>query len=343
MRRIDPNGTGLAGHMYGLPFTPEESRVLLVPVPWEATASYGEGASRAPAAILAASRQVELLDRQTGRPYQAAIAMLPIPEEVLAWSEAARRVAAPVIQAGGPGDDAGLKRAAAAVDAACERMNGWVHEEVARRVEEGKLVGVVGGDHSVSYGAIRALAEAHPGIGVLHLDAHADLRDAYQGLAWSHASVMYNVLRDLGGVARIVQVGVRDYCDAEGACIEQDPFRLRTYFDPDLRAEIHEGEGWASIAGRIVADLPWEVYLSFDIDGLDPSLCPNTGTPVPGGLSFAEITTLLRVLSQSGRRILGFDLTEVAPDASGRSEWDANVGARLLYKQIGFALLSQRG
>ena len=109
----------------------------------------------------------------------------------------------------------------------------------------------------------------------------------------------------------------------------------------DLRRGLFDGESWGRLAGRIAADLPQEVYVSFDIDGLDPSLCPHTGTPVVGGLSFPEAVALLRTVAESGRRIVGFDLNEVAPDPTGRSEWDGNVGARLLYKEIGFALMSQ--
>ena len=111
--------------------------------------------------------------------------------------------------------------------------------------------------------------------------------------------------------------------------------------DTDLRRQQLDGEAWTRLVGRIVADLPPEVYVSFDIDGLDPALCPHTGTPVLGGLSFAEATALLRTLVESGRRVVGFDLSEVTPDPDGRSEWDGNVGARVLYKLIGFALASR--
>ena len=181
----------------------------------------------------------------------------------------------------------------------------------------GKLVGVVGGDHSVPFGAIRAAAEAHPGMGVLHLDAHADLRDAYEGFRWSHASIMFNVLRDLPAVARIVQVGIRDYSDDEDALMNANPGRLVTFFDPDLRRQLFDGEPWSRITHRIAAALPREVYLSFDIDGLDPALCPHTGTPVLGGLSFPEVSALLRAVVETGRRIVGLDLSEVAPDPGG--------------------------
>lgn len=339
--RFDPSGPAAFDGLYGLPHTPEQARVVLVPVPWEATVSYGAGTADAPTAILRASRQVDLLDRDTGRPYQAGIAMLPVPDEVRAWSDAARTLAAPVIAAGGPGEDAGLRAAVAKVDALGERVNAWVHERVASLVSGGKLAGVVGGDHSVPFGALRALSEARPGLGILHVDAHADLREAYEGFRWSHASIMSNVLRDLPAVARIVQVGVRDFCDAEERLMAENPERLRTHFEADLRRELLDGEAFSHVARRIVAELPEEVYVSFDVDGLDPVLCPHTGAPVPGGLSFAEAVCLLRALVDSRRHIVGFDLSEVAPDPSGGSEWDANVGARLLYKMIGFALLAQ--
>jgi len=338
---FDPSSAALHDGIYGLPFTPEDARVVLVPVPWEATVSYGTGTADGPAAILKASRQVDLLDRETGRPYEAGIAMLDIPSEVRRWSDEARATAAPVIAAGGPGDDPALRKAVAAVDALGDRMNAWVYDQVKRRLDDGKLVGVVGGDHSVPFGAIRAVAERHPGLGVLHFDAHADLRRAYEGFRWSHASIMYNVL-ELAGVARIVQVGIRDYSDEEDETIRAHPDRIRTHFDPDLRRALFDGESFSRVAGRVVADLPRQVYVSFDIDGLDPALCPHTGTPVLGGLSFAEVSALLRTVVDSGRRIVGFDLNEVAPDPEGRSQWDGNVGARVLYKEIGFALLSQR-
>lgn len=338
---FDPSSAARHGGIYGLPFTPDEARVVLVPVPWEATVSYGTGTADGPAAILEASRQVDLLDRETGRPYEAGIAMLEIPAEVRRWSDEARARAAPVIEAGGPGDDAALQKAVAAVDALGDRMNAWVYDQVRRRLEDGKLVGVVGGDHSVPFGAIRAVAETHPGLGILHLDAHADLRRAYEGFRWSHASIMWNALQ-VPGVARIVQVGIRDYSDEEDETIRANPDRIRTHFDADLRRALFDGESFSRVAGRVVADLPRRVYLSFDIDGLDPALCPRTGTPVPGGLSFAEVSALLRTVVDSGRRIVGLDLDEVAPDPDGRSQWDGNVGARLLYKEIGFALLSQR-
>jgi agmatinase len=316
--------------------------VIVLPVPFEATTSYGGGTSRAPAAILAASRQVDLFDRETGRPYEAGIAMLPIPRRVLEWNREARPLAARVIRAGGNvRGRAALARALARVNAIGDRLNTWVRARTARALDAGKSVVVLGGDHSVPFGAIDELAARHPGLGILHVDAHADLRDAFEGFTWSHASIFHNVVTRIAGVARVVQVGVRDLGGREDAMIRSSRRRIVLYHDSEIGARLARGEPWARIAREIVSRLPAKVHVSFDIDGLDPSLCPHTGTPVPGGLSFGQAVALLSILEKSGRTIVGCDLCEVSPGPPG-DEWDANVGARLLYKMIGFMLLSQR-
>ena len=340
-QRLDPGSESAGDGIFGLPHTPEEAGVVLVPVPFEATVSYRAGTVGGPRAILAASTQVDLLDRETGHPFEAGIAMLDIPPQVSEWNDAARQAALPVIEAGGPGEDPALGEATSRVDEYGERVNAWVSERTSEWLDRGRLVGIIGGDHSTPFGAIQVLAERHPGLGILHIDAHADLRRAYEGFRWSHASIMYNVLEQLPDVAGIVQVGIRDYSDEENELIRDNPSRIRSYFEADLREQLYGGETWGHLAGGIVAELPRTVYVSFDIDGLDPTLCPSTGTPVPGGLSFNEATFLLKALVKSGRRVVGFDLSEVAPATDG-SEWDGNVGARMLYKLIGFSLMSQQ-
>jgi agmatinase len=149
---------------------------------------------------------------------------------------------------------------------------------------------------------------------------------------------MYNVMTRLPKVSRLVQVGLRDLGANEDRRIRISRGRIRAHFDANLAAAMARGTRFATLAGRIVRDLPEKVYVSVDIDGLDPSLCPGTGTPVPGGLSWRQATFLLAELVRSGRRVVGADLCEVAP--SRGSDWDANVGARLLYKIIGFGLMS---
>ena len=336
--QFDPDGPAPAGSgIYGLPFSPEDSKVVVVPVPFEATTSYGGGTSLGPAAVLEASKQVDLFDHETGRPYAAGIAMLEIPKKVLRWNREARALAAPVIERGGAFDRK-TKSAVARVNAIGEAVNEWVYKQTLSLLIQGKMAVILGGDHSVPFGAIRAYADRYPGLGILHLDAHADLRDAYEGFTWSHASIFNNVMRKLPNVGKLVQVGVRDLGQAEKQMIDDSHGRIVTFFDSEMAAQIEEGTPFAQIADEIVAELPQNLYLSWDIDGLDPTLCPGTGTPVPGGLSWNQAIGLLRAIKRSGKRIVGLDLNEVSP---GQTEWDANVGARLLYKMIGFALLTQ--
>jgi agmatinase len=323
--------------VFGLPHSEDEASVVLVPVPFEATTSYGGGTAGGPEAILAASRQVDLFDVETGRPYEAGIHMLPLPGEIARLDAAARATAAPVIAAGGlaPGRN-DLARAAAEVDRACERVNAWVEERVGSLLARGKRVGVVGGDHSTALGSIVAHARRHSGLGLLHVDAHADLRVAFEGFTYSHASVIYNVAERCPDVARIVQVGLRDLSEEEHAYAAASRGRIVQHHDAELARARFEGEPWSAQVRRILEPLPHDVYVTFDIDGLDPTLCPGTGTPVPGGLSYQEALYLVGAIVRSGRRIVGFDLVEVAPQAEG--EWDGNVAARLLYKLVGWML-----
>jgi agmatinase len=315
-----PKNSGI----YGLPFTPKEAHVVIVPVPFEATTSYGGGTSRGPAAVLEASKQVDLYDHETGRPYEAGIAMLDIPKQIVAWNAKAKKLG---------------RKKVAEVNRIGDKVNAWVYDRTRDLIDAGKMPVVLGGDHSVPFGAIHAYAERYPGLGILHLDAHADLRDAYEGFTWSHASIFHNVMTKIDGVAKLVQVGVRDVGSAELQMIDESNGRIVTFFDDVLAQRKERGSPFAELADEIVAQLPETVYLSWDIDGLDPTLCPGTGTPVPGGLSWNEAIGLLRALDRAKKKIVGLDLCEVSP---GDDEWDANVGARLLYKMIGFALLTNR-
>lgn len=332
MTSFDPNAAASSDSgVFGLPHAEADAAVVLVPVPFAATVSYGGGAERGPDAILQASHQVDLYDLQFGRCYERGIHLRPADAAVLAAHERARPLAERWIAAHGSGDPALL----AAVDAAGDLVNEHVYRSVAGILRAGRIPGVVGGDHSVPFGAIRAVAEVHPDLGVLHFDAHADLRVAYEGFRWSHASIMDNVLRLVPGVRRLVQVGIRDFCEQELLAIQGSGGRVVTHFDLDWQRRRFRGASYDSLCQQAIEALPRDVYVSFDIDGLDPALCPHTGTPVPGGLAFAEAVHLLTAVVESGRRIVGFDLVEVAP---GEDEWDANVGARLLYKLCGAAL-----
>ncbi|MGH1342218.1 MAG: arginase family protein [Nannocystales bacterium] len=343
--RFDEDGAGdPGGSVFGLPYAAEESSVVIIPVPWEPTVSYGRGTALGPATVRAASEQLDLYDPELAihglaRPWVFGLHMLAEDPRVRGWNETACRLALPIVEAGGvPAGDPAVAR----VDELGAQLDQWVFGEAAGWHARDRIVGLVGGDHSSSFGAIQAAAAAHDGLGILHVDAHADLRIAYEGFACSHASVMHNVLERVPGVAKIVQVGIRDLSATEARRISEEP-RLHTFFDHALRSAA--GQPWEAQCASIVASLPQTVYVSFDIDGLDPSLCPHTGTPVPGGLCFGQAMTLLRVLATSGRRVVGFDLVEVAPPPSGPSgpaqQWDGNVGARVLHRLCGAALLSQ--
>lgn len=316
--------------------------MVVLPVPFEATTSYGGGASRAPLGILEASGQVDLYDRETGRPYEAGIAMLPQSRRVTGWNREAKTLAAAIIRVGGRIErNARLARALARVNAIGALLNDWVRKETESLLDKGKTVVVLGGDHSAPFGAIDAYAARYPGLGILHIDAHCDLREAYEGFTWSHASIFYNVLEHVPGVSRLVQVGVRDMGSREEAFIQQSKGRVVLHHDAELSQRMAGGAPWAALVEEIIEDLPRCVYVSFDIDGLDPTLCPNTGTPVPGGLSFHQATSLMLGIARSGRTIVGADLCEVSLGARpGGGEWDANVGARILYKLIGAIVLS---
>ncbi len=334
MPAFDPNAPAPAeSGIFGLPFTPDEAEVVLIPVPFEVTTSYGGGTSNGPQAVLNASKQVDLFDLDTGRPYEGGIAMLEESTQVRAWNDEGKRLAQQIIETGGLNAD---HAALTTVNLLCERMNTWVYETAKQWLAKGKKVGLVGGDHSTPFGLIRATAEKYPGMGVLHLDAHADLRDAYEGFTWSHASIMFNVVTRIPQVGKVVQVGIRDFGEAEFNMSRGSEGRIRTFFDAELKRGLDGGASWKSLCDQIVKELPNKVYLSWDIDGLEPTLCPHTGTPVPGGLTFSQACALLEALHRAGKQIIGFDLNEVAPGPEG-DEWDGNVGARLLYKMIGWS------
>jgi agmatinase len=334
----DPDGPARPEDgLFGAEVSEADARVVVLPVPYEATTSYGAGTAEGPEAIRRASGQLDLYDRQTGRPYRAGIAYRPAPGWIRSASSAMR---VQVERATDPTTDAEeVARATALVNDAGLRVRDATEADVDELLEAGKLVAIVGGDHSVPLGSIRAHAKRHPGLGILHVDAHADLRVAYEGFVFSHASIMERVLAEAPGVERIVQVGLRDVSESEVQTIEGSGGRVMAYFDDEI-ARARLGGRLLDLFAEAVGQLPEAVYLSFDIDGLDPSLCPNTGTPVPGGLGFTELALLLEALVSSGRRVLGLDLCEVAPSPMGH-EWDANVGARVLYKMIGFALRSR--
>ncbi|HEY9697774.1 MAG TPA: agmatinase family protein [Trichocoleus sp.] len=328
----DPNGVGskTAG-IFGLPFTLETAQVVILPVPWEVTVSYGAGTARGPAAVIDASTQLDLYDPQGVRIWETGVVAQPISSEWLARNDALRAKASDYIAALEQGDSP--DRWTAVIDEinkASVELNAWLEEEATGLLDQGKLVGALGGDHSAPLGLMQALAKRYDHYSILHVDAHADLRVAYEGFQYSHASIMDNALK-LPQIDRLVQIGIRDLCPAEADRIASSNQRVVTFYDWTLKEQVFSGQTWQSICDETIGLLSENVYVSFDIDGLDPSLCPHTGTPVPGGLQFTEAAYLLQRLASSGKKIIGFDLCEVAP---GDDEWNGNVGARILYRLV---------
>lgn len=337
LRDFDPNEPARADSLWGLPFTVDDAGLVILPVPWEVTVSYGSGTAGAPSSVLAASVQVDLYDERYPDAWKAGLAMAPEPDELRQLNQVMRPKALSVIDAASSGNAGSASQELSEVNRACERMVDHVRGDALELLDRGKLVGVLGGDHSVALGLLQALDERLGDFGILHIDAHCDLRYAYEGFVHSHASIMRNALR-LSRLSKLIQVGIRDYCDEEIDVIGRSGDRIQIHTDRALSRRRFHGETWAVIVDEVLAGLPENVYVSFDVDGLDPSLCPGTGTPVPGGLGYEEALYLVERLTETGRTIVGFDLSEVSP-APEHGEWDANVGARLLFR-LGCAALS---
>lgn len=337
---FNPGLTGSADDgLFGIP-TSNDSLIHILPVPWEVTTSYGRGAALGPKAVLEASPQIDLYDLELGKSYEKGYHLLPISHKWLKLNNKLKKEALKIRESL---EEKGrlskpLEKSLAQINESSHELNRWVYETSMERLNGSKIPAVLGGDHSSPEGLIEASCEKHGEVGVLHIDAHADLRNAYQGFTHSHASIMYNVMNKDARPVKLVQVGIRDFCEEEFDLI-QERSDITTFFDQDIKNELYAGATWKSVCEKIVNALPHKVHISFDIDGFDPVLCPNTGTPVPGGLQFGEANYLLKTLVESERKIVSFDLNEVAP--SKDSEWDGNVGARILFKLCGWTVLSQ--
>jgi agmatinase len=325
----------------GIDLDPKHAKLVLIPVPWDTTTSYRQGTAFGPGAILKASHQVDLEDGSFGQICRGGIAMLPEPRELRVLNTKARPVVDGIIgtlSEGGEPKEADLKW----VNEACGKVNAWVRKVSEEHLNAGRLVGVVGGDHACPLGLIEALNEREKGgFGILHFDAHHDLRKAYEGFEFSHASIHWNSMERCQNVTKLVQVGIRDFSSDEKQYMKELGKRGVTFYQRDLAQARAEGEPWSKTVDRIIAELPQRVYVSFDVDALDPTYCPSTGTPVPGGLGFDETVYFIERLAASGKVIIGFDLCEVAPGAEG-NEWDANVGARMVHKLCGLMLRTAR-
>lgn len=340
LQNFNPNDIGLDnGNLLGLPFDYDSASTVVFGVPWEVTVSYGAGTAAGPQRVLEASRQLDIYDFDNPDGWKNGLFMAEISTQLQQQSEALRQEATQIIDCLERGEQVAnhpdLVQILQRVNQAGASVNQWLCDQASSAIAQGKRVGVIGGDHSVPLGLMQALATHYPKYGVLHIDAHADLRDAYEGFQYSHASIMFNALQ-IPQISKLVQVGIRDFCHDEVTLVQQSEGRVSSYYDPMLKQKLYAGIPWLELCKQMVAELPQHVYISFDVDGLDPKLCPTTGTPVPGGLELEQAFCLFREVVNSGRQIIGFDVCEV-----GNDEWDGNVGARVVYKLFNLMDLSQ--
>lgn len=287
------------------PCSYDDARAVILPVPYEGTVSYGGGASRGPQAILEASAQLEMYDEELDAAIDA-VGLHTLP---------------PVLAKAGEPPEA---------------LMGRIQAAALPPLREGKLLATLGGEHSISYGVFTALQAARAATGngapitLLQIDAHADLRDTYQGTPHNHACIMARA-HELG--LPFVQVGIRSLSAPERDFLRETGLEANVFWGKDIHGDLHETD--PSWIDRVVEKLAGDVYITLDVDGLDPSIMPATGTPEPGGLGWPTVLRLLRAVSRS-RRVVGFDITELAP-IPGLHAPDF-LCARLAFKMIGYAL-----
>ncbi len=296
--------------VYGRTCRWEEAELVLIAVPWGRGVSFRPGTEKAPALIRAVSTQIDYYRPECPR----------LEEAPLFWIE--------------PETPFSLE---SDPDTAYEAevlpyVVRWAEAALTAR----KPFGIVGGDHSVPLGAHHALQKFAPGpYGVLHIDAHADLRPSYEGLRYSHATILYHISQ-LPQVERIVAVGVRDWAREEAEYARSRYPALAVYEMQRLAQAAYLGRSWMETVSEIVSLLPPYVYLSLDVDALEVGYVPNTGTPVPGGFHYEQLFFLLEAVRRSGRRIVAFDVCE-----TGGAQLDALVSAHLIYRLCGLVLCAQ--
>lgn len=280
---------------------PARARVVVLPVPYDATASYRAGARHGPEAIIDASRHMELFDE----------------EERADFTDVGIATVAPLcVDARGP-----------------EHMVAAVERAAIEVVKRGQFLLTLGGEHTITLGALRAIRAHYPDAGVLQLDAHLDLRDSYEGSPYSHACVMRRVREDLG--LEVAQIGIRSFSAEEHAYVKEKEIK----FVPARALAQVSSLRRDRLIDSIVAGLPEQVYITVDLDVFDPAVLPATGTPEPGGLDWYTGLELVRRVA-SARHLVGADIVELAP-IPGQPASDF-LAAKLAYKLIGYAVALER-
>ena len=268
-----------------------KSKYVIIPVPYDGTSTYGKGADKGPSALIEASDQLEYYDVETG--LEACFMGIHVDRRPFGFAP----------------DASGVRKMAEEVE-----------ERTASVIRDRKIPVVIGGEHSVSIGAVFAAAGEYVNLTVLQIDAHSDMRDSYMGSRYNHACVMARIMEK----ASVLQAGIRSTAKEELVRID----RGRIWFDH----EIHDSSDWIA---RLTEKINGPVYITFDLDGLDPAVMSATGTPQPGGLSWRETTSLLKAVFATGN-VVGWDIVELCPDGTRTAPFTA---AKLLYKMINYHTL----
>ncbi len=268
----------------------EKSKVVLIPVPYDGTSTWGKGADKGPEALLEASENMELYDIETDTEvYQQGVYV----------AEAVAELSSP------------------------EAMVGSVHKRTKEYIKRNKFVTLVGGEHSISIGSIRAFNECFDNLTVLHIDAHADLRESYDGTPYNHACAVYEASQS----TNLVQVGIRSMDAIEMTLMDTE----KTFFAHEMVAD----EYWMDKVVELLTD---NVFITFDLDALDPSILPSTGTPEPGGLLWYETLEFLKQVFEE-KNVVGFDLVELCPNEHDRSS--NFLAAKLYYKMLSYKFMNE--
>ena len=319
----------------------ESADLILIPVPWSPTVSYKGGTEKGPELIRQASHQLDFFKPLFSCSYNQKIHFLPqepyietLNRQAQEWVRQLRKN-----QFQKESKDSALFKK---LNQSSQKLRDWIYETALQVLNKGKIPALVGGEHSISEGLLALIGERNQGdYGILHLDAHADLRDSYEGFERSHASVMNNVLKLKPAPKKLIQVAVRDFCEEEQKIIQSDK-KIECYLDEWLCEQQFQGKTWASLCKTILSKLPKQIYISLDVDVLSWEYAPGTGTPVPGGLSFNQVLYLLSEVKRQNKKLLAFDVVESSPGETDNefSEWNGNVSARLIYHLSGLALNS---
>ncbi len=276
----------------------KDSQIVVVSAPLEKTVSYGKGTARGPKEILNASHYVEFFDEELNRELCFEIGICTLPE---------------------------LKLSKLPISKSIEK----IYKEVGKHIDAGKFVVTLGGEHSLSIAPIKAHHERFENLSILQIDAHSDLRESYEGSKYSHASVMARVAEFN---TKIVQVGIRAQSKEEFDFRKKN--NIRTFYSREIKLGMY-GDNWQELVSRSLTD---NVYITFDVDGFDPSFLTATGTPEPGGLFWDETMNLLKIIGLD-KNIVGLDVVELAPSKSHTSS--SFVAAKLVYKMLNYAFVNK--